>query len=426
MLLVFAQKISPRMSYVFKHVCTRILGIEVSFTSAIDTFISQQGPKISYGVLPLGNELFFQNQGILEQNGVESQDITVKTWEETKGFFAVSNQSALPFDIFAASFYLLSRYEEYLPHVKDVFGRYPAKESLAYKNQFLQRPIIDIWALKLKEVFVGAFPAMVFQKKVVRNHLFIQAEQPYEYKTKGFLRTLFCYSLDLFAGRFRALFNRTRVLLGARRDPFDSFKYLISTSKNAKYTLSFFFLLGESREYLDGMTTYKNKFRSIIKYVADYTEVGLVLSAKAQEDVADLKNEKRQLEDVILQNVTCAYNADHVVDLPHTYRELVEMEITQDFTMCYANKPGFRASTCTPFLFYDLDFEIKTPLIIVPVSGVSSSFNHFDQAKSKEVIIGLKREVEKVNGHFILGLSNACFGNAKDGKFWRSILTEIM
>ena len=425
MLLVFVQQISPRVSYVFKHICTRILGVEVTFTSSIDIFIGHQGPKVSYGVLPLGNELFFQSQGILEQNGVESQDITVKPWAETVGFFAVSKKSALPFDIFAASFYLLSRYEEYLPHVKDILGRYPSKESLAYKNQFLQRPIIDIWALKLKEVFTAAFPAMIFQKKEGKNHFFIQAEQPYKYKTKGFLRTLFSYSIDLFAGKFKDLFNRTRVLLGTRKDPYDWFKYLITTSKSANYSLSFFFLLGESRDYLDGVTTYKNKFRSVIKYVADYTEVGLVLSANAQKEVTQLKKEKWQLEDIILQNVKSAYNADHVVDLPHTYRDLVEMEITQDFTMCYTNKPGFRASTCTPFLFYDLDFEIKTPLIIAPIAGISSSFNQFDHEKSREIMLRLKDEVEKVNGHFILGLSNTCFGNAKDRKFWRSIITEI-
>ena len=184
--------------------------------------------------------------------------------------------------------------------------------------------------------------------------------------------------------------------------------------------------MGEAREYLNGITTYKSKFIQIIKYVADYTEVGLVLSIKAQKDVDVLKKEKFHLEDIILQDVKCTYNADHVVDLPHTYRELVEMEIAQDFTMCYANKPGFRAGTCTPFLFYDLDYEIKTPLIIAPVAGVSSSFVNFDQEKIRNTIQHLQQEVARVDGHFILGFNNACFGNTLDGKFWRSILTETL
>ena len=34
--------------------------------------------------------------------------------------------------------------------------------------------------------------------------------------------------------------------------------------------------------------------------------------------------------------------------------------------MGYPDTIGFRASTCTPFLFYDLDFEVQTPLMIHP------------------------------------------------------------
>lgn len=424
MLLVFAQQISPRMSYVFKHICTRILGVKVSFTSTIDEFISFQGPKISYGNLPLGNELFFQSQGVLEQNGIESQDITVKPWDDTIGFFAVSQKSALPFDIFAASFYLLSRYEEYLPHVKDDFGRFPSKESLAYKSQFLQSPVIDIWALKLKTVLLAAFPSLVFKEKEMVKHIFIKAEQPFQYKAKGLLRSVFSYSLDLFAGKFKNILNRTRVLIGARRDPYDRFKYLITVSKKASYKLSFFFLLGEGKEYLDGVMIRKNKFTELIKYVADYCEVGLVLSVKAQHKPTLFKTEKLQLENIILQDVKCSYNAEYIVDVPNNYRQLVEMEIAQDFTMCYANKPGFRASTCTPFLFYDLDYEIKTPLIIAPVAGISESFSNFNADKKREIISHLKQGVARVQGHFIIGISNVYLENVKDGKYWRSILTE--
>jgi len=425
MVLIFAQKVTPRMSYVFKHICTRILGIEVSFTTTIDQFIGHQGPKVSYGNVPLGNELFFKSHGILEENGVESQEIQVKPWDDTVSFFAVSANSALPFDIFGASFYLLSRYEEYLPHVKDTLGRFPSKESLAFKNQFLLDPVVDIWALKLKEVFLAAFPEMTFQQKEYSSHLFIQTEEPYKYKTKGFLRTLFGYAIDLLSGKFRDLFKRTSVVLRTRRDPHDSFKYLITASKNASYKLSFFFLLGEAKEYLEGTTTYKSAFKQTIKYVADYTEVGLVLSTKAQKDLALIKKEKQYLEEIMLREVQSTYNAEHIVDLPHAYRRLLEMEIFQDYSMCYTNKPGFRASTCTPFLFYDLDFEIKTPLLLHPIAGISDSFTNYDTLKKREVLQKMMTTVKDVQGHFVLGIRNAYFGNVKDGKFWRSILTDL-
>ena len=51
------------------------------------------------------------------------------------------------------------------------------------------------------------------------------------------------------------------------------------------------------------------------------------------------------------------------ISIPQSYRQLIELEIKRTYTMGYINHVGFRAGTCTPFLFYDLDFEIQTPLI---------------------------------------------------------------
>ena len=56
--------------------------------------------------------------------------------ERSKDFFEQTENSALPFDVFAAGFYLLSRYEEYLPHIKDRFHRFPAKKVWPIRMAF--------------------------------------------------------------------------------------------------------------------------------------------------------------------------------------------------------------------------------------------------------------------------------------------------
>ena len=90
MLLIYTQKLTPRVDYVFKHICTRILGLKIEFTSAIEEFISYPGVKLSYGKQPLGNELFFYSQGLLQTQGFEDVSISVKPWEETVGFFSAA------------------------------------------------------------------------------------------------------------------------------------------------------------------------------------------------------------------------------------------------------------------------------------------------------------------------------------------------
>src|SRR5690554_1350520 len=189
MLLIHTKKVTPRFSYIFKHICKRMLGIEVAFSTTLEDFISHVGPKISYGKKPMGNELFFQSFGLLEQQGFDTIDISIKKWDDTIGFFPVSNLSALPFDIFASSFYMISRYEEYLPHVKDEKGRFMASESLAFQSGFLHQPIVDIWAYKFKLKLLEHFPQLTFPDKKMKIHPVVVAPQPFKYKYKGILRS---------------------------------------------------------------------------------------------------------------------------------------------------------------------------------------------------------------------------------------------
>ena len=152
MILVYTHQITPRLSYVFNILFKHFLSYDIRLTVHLDEFISFDGMKISYTKKPLGNELFFSSHSILFEKGILDQSIHVKSWNGKKIFFEQTESSALPFDVFAASFYLLSRYEECLPHIKDRFHRFPAKESLAYKNDFLKVPIIEYWLKDLVEI----------------------------------------------------------------------------------------------------------------------------------------------------------------------------------------------------------------------------------------------------------------------------------
>ena len=165
MLLVYTHKITPRLTYTFKHICKRILGIEVSFTSKVEDFIVHNSLKMSYSRQPLSNEIFIKSHELLFEQGLSDIEINVSIWGNTKGFFSTNDKSHLPYDIFAASFYLMSRYEEYLPQVKDEYGRFMASESIAKKEMFLKQPIIDIWAYKLKEILEKAIPDFEFPKR---------------------------------------------------------------------------------------------------------------------------------------------------------------------------------------------------------------------------------------------------------------------
>ena len=46
-------------------------------------------------------------------------------------------------DIFAGAFFMLTRWEEYVCKVHDKHDRFPASASIAYKNNFLMRPVVN-------------------------------------------------------------------------------------------------------------------------------------------------------------------------------------------------------------------------------------------------------------------------------------------
>lgn len=424
MLLIYVKKETPRISYIFKHICQRILGIDISFATSLEEFISYPGEKISYGKKPLGNELFFQSAGLLEQQGVESQDIIVKKWEETIGFFSVPDATGLPFDIFSASFYLLTRYEEYLPHVKDEMGRFMASESLAYQADFLHQPVVDIWAMKFKNRLLTAFPELHFEKRTLKIHPIVEVASPYDYKNKGFFRTWVGYFIDLFKGRFKRIRERTQVLIGLKRDPRDTFKWMVNIAKHSRFKMTFFFLLGESKTFSESINTHRQNFKLLIKYIADYEDVGLIFSDEALADFEVLKSEKRRIEEITNRLLEKTMNTEFQVKLPELYRNLIELEIKNDYTMVYPDVPGFRAGTCTPFLFYDIDYEVKTPLIVQPITMITRALKQRYISDIEKRVYQYISEVKKVNGKLMIVFSNEDFAKSPENEFWRNLFSE--
>ncbi len=425
MLLIYLPKITTRADYVFKHICTRILGIPVEFTTTLDSFIAHPGPKFSYGKQPLGNELFFQSHELLFQQGFEDVEVHVRPWEDTIGFFAVSEKSALPFDIFSAAFYLLSRYEEYLPHVKDELGRFPASESLAHKEGFLQSPVVDEWAYKLKDILTSQFPDLEFPKRAFRVHNIVEAKRPFEFLQRGVARTIVGFASDLWKLKLGRMFHRIQVLFGLRKDPYDTFTWILNNSRHSESELTVFFLLGEGFSFREDFNTKRERFQRLVKYVNDYKEVGLVFSFHSLNDYEKLKEEKEMLEDLTHRTLKSSFNDRQLVNLPTIYRHLLELEVERDYTLFYFDEIGFRAGTCTPFLFYDLDYEVKTPLVLQPVIGKSLSLKFGKESDVEGRIMAIYRKVQSLNGCFSFQFSNRDFEPKKQNKTWRYLYSEI-
>ena len=403
------------------------MGFPVSFTTVIEEFIAHDSLKMSYTRQPLSNEVFVRSNELLFEQGLSDLDINVLQWENTKCFFNTGEKSALPFDIFAATFYLISRYEEYLPHVKDSYGRFTAEESIAFKNQFLEQPVVDIWAYKFRAFLQQQYPDFQFPKRAYNVLPVIDVPVAYEFRLKGIMRTIGGTFKDVFGFKFKRLYTRYSVVLGFKRDPFDTYKYIINKQRKAKFKFVFFFLIGDFSTYDKNINSQKQKFVSLIKHVADYCNVGVKSSFFALSNIEKLKVEKSRMEAIINTNVIGSRQSFSKVNLPESYRNLVELEIPEDYTMGYVNHLGFRAGTCTPFLFYDLDFEVQTPLKIVPFQALDFAFLKFKSLLDKEEMLKkLINSVKKVNGTFVPVFHNYTFSTLQRWAHFKTLFNIIL
>jgi hypothetical protein len=117
-----------------------------------------------------------------------------------------------------------------------------------------------------------------------------------------------------------------------------------------------------------------------------------------------------------------------VLKLPETYRRLIELDITDDYTMGYAYRVGFRASICTPFYFYDLDNEQITGLKIHPFAVMDATLKYYMKVQPEQAmsyISPLIKEVKKVNGDFISLWHNESLSENKIWAGWKNIYEQM-
>ena len=360
-----------------------MLEVPIDFTSNIEVFVAHSGPKISYTFKPLGKEFFIEAQTLLFEQGIEEIPITVEKWEGIPCFFKSTDASNLPYDIFAAAFYLITRYEEALVHLKDDMGRYSPSQSLAYRNDFLSLPVIDHWMSQLHKIlrtYFSDFP-IINNDRPLWQPLFDIA-LPYRYLQRSFFAVIsdFIYSLSRF--QIFKLYNQVVVLLHLKKDPYDNYNHLERLSKHYTWQPHFFILYAENTPFESTTSIYNSLYQSLIKGLSDFAKVSLMLSYDAQRSKFYLQKDKNNLNNLTHRTIRSVRMHRGLVDIQKIYSHLVEEEISTDFSMGYPETIGYRAGTSVPFHYYDLDNELQLPLVLYPVVASSSALHKSSASKA--------------------------------------------
>ena len=426
-ILIYSTKNTKRLEYIVNHIFSRILGVQIAICTDEPFFKDYRGCKINYSSKHFDNCLKIIPYSLLFENDIRPQEVNFSKYKGFPICFQTGQQNCFPFDIFAASFFFLSRYEEYLSPSKDIHQRFDAKDSLAYKHHFLHRPLVDCWINELKHALKRRHPSMVFHPQKYSFRPTYDIDLAYAYLQKSFFLQLAGYAKFLLRLDFKKIVTRTKVLLKKEEDPFYTFDYLTDIHQKHQLRPCYFFLVAKRKSKYDRNPAWGNEaFKALISKLSLTSEIGLHASYYAKENSQQIKEETAYLQMITQKPIT--KNRFHFLrfSLPDGYRNLLENKIMEDYSMGYANHIGFRASTCTPFFFFDIPNNKSTSLLVYPLLCMENVFP--DCRNSEEIIQILYPYIERIkkyNGTFTTLFHNHSFDEKDDGKKWKEVL-EIL
>ena len=407
-----------------------LYSIEYSLTDDKEAFIDSESVKINYSKNSIcADEVFVESNGLLSEKGINELDIQVQLVNDEPTFFATTNESAYPFDIFAASFYLISRYEEYLPHLKDKYNRYKAEESLAYKHGFLQKPIVNIWLKQFIHQLQSQFPNLIIQYPKFKYISTIDIDNAYLYKGKGFIRSVSFLLKAIGSLNLEAIKMAFLVASKKRKDPFDTYSLQFNLQKKYNLDVRYFMLMGDYGIKDKNISHNNSNLQVLVKRLADLAPVGIHPSFGSNINEKKLAIEVKRLEDIQKREVNFSRQHFLQLSLPKTYKRLIEAGITNDFTMGYASVLGFRAGIASPFMFYNLDMEQILPITIHPFAIIDDTLKFNMKLSADEVvekINGIIDVVKEVNGTLISIWHNDTFSDEGEWKGWRNVYEDMV
>jgi len=424
---VYIDDISPRAGWVFKLVFEGLLGLKLNISSDSSVLKLSDQPVLNYSTAKASHLLSVTPYGLLSETGLRSQDTRMDQFESLPVFFSTEGGD-MPFDPFSMIFYLVSRYEEYLPFQPDAHGRFPHTESLAWKEGFLDIAIVNRLALKLKGLLSHKFPELEFK---CPEHCFIptiDVDIAFAHLGKGFVRTYGAMAKLILKRDFKEISGRIRTMKGKSEDPYDNFDFLLSAFSRHSLKPVFFILAGNPGPY-DRNLSLKNKhFAELLKDLSEKADVGVHPSYGAGDDQRKIKIEINRIADVTGKEVS--KNRQHFVrmNFPDTYEALIQNGIREDYSMGYASMSGFRAGIASPFRFYDLRKEEETTLMVYPFMFMDTTLDDYMKLEPGEylnAVIPLIEEVKVIDGTLIAIWHNyALADDAQKHKAFEDILDK--
>lgn len=418
MILIYVNRVTSRLEYTFDFVF-KSRGVSYKTTSHKGSFDQFEGIKLNYSDQEFSDTASILPATLLFIDDIPSLELSKKLFHRID---CLAFNSII--DPFASIFYVLTRIEEYNTLRTDGFGRFEALSSIQLQYGWLEQAICDRWSMDIIDFLkVKANYQLTILKENVKVVPTFDIDNAFAYKHKGLLRSSISNIKDFFLGRSKRLIERQSVQTGLIKDPYDTYDHIISLS-NGNTQCKLFWLLGDYAKYDRNISHRSKKHRKLIQRMSSMFEIGIHPSVKSNSYEFYLHNEIERLESIINKRVHSSRQHFLLLKFPQTYQTLIGQEITNDHTMGFADRVGFRAGTARPFNWFDLTKNQVTKLMVHPFAFMDGTLNEYMKLNPEEAIKRidvLYKEVLECGGEFSFIWHNETIGDYGIWKGWSKV-----
>ena len=354
------------------------------------------------------------------------------TWVEWKGFkfpAEVLGVTDVMFDPLAAAFFCCSRWEE-LPSngevntvMRDTHGRFRGVSSSAYKEGMLRTPLIENLAhILAKEL--GITPEISRQDYEYQPT--IDIDIAFAYQGRSHLHNFAAGTRDFVMLRWRRVRERMNVLLNHAQDPYDSYDFFLNLHAHSHLTTKCFVHFADYKRPYD-LGVSKSVLMPLIDKLSSHATVNWHPSYHAISHRGQpFLNEKRTFEEV---GNTSEIRTHFLRGQSSMWAAFQDASIQHDYSMGYADQPGFRAGMSRPFPAYDIENDSPLELVIHPLAVMDSTLKSYlklDCQQSLDLVSELSDAVREVGGVMVTVWHNTSVSNHGIWKGWQTLYEDVV
>lgn len=424
---VHVEQPSPRAWYTVHHVLERLLGWTLEWHDDLGSFRASGSPKLFYGAADEPGAFNIRPAGLLSEWSPRQGDPDTLRLPGLTALFPVSG-GHMPFDVFAASFWMLSRMEEYALERTDAHGRVLTADLLAARRGFLDVPVVDEWALLLARTWHEQDDRVPMPVRKYSHVFTMDVDNGFAYLGRPWWRMMGAHLRAVIGNRKDEMVARRQVLSGRTMDPFDIYADLEHWTDGLADRRILFWLTAPRGKHDHAVPFSFPLLAQRVKDCTVWAEIGIHPSYDSSARPELIAHQRTELASASGAAVDVSRQHFLRVGKYELYAELLRLGVLEDHSMGLHDELGYRAGTCTPFKWYDLRNEAATELDIWPHTVMDNTLHRKLKLSPAEGAIAAKRMVDKVRavqGTFIGLWHESYLSDHLEAKGWRDAILDI-